>query len=207
MSFIVKINKTKLVILKFKVDCDQHGGLCTNMGIRGYPTLVFFYNGKEVETYMNHRTMELFTSFIENTIETIGGRKDTTPEPASDSLDYDVVDQQSEVYELTSKTFDKVLAKQGFLFVKFYAPWCSHCREIAGTWTELAQRLGNNKNVRVAKVDCTTNADLCASQHVNAYPTLLLYKNGLKINDYAGARDLDSMHSFIAGYLREHEDL
>jgi thioredoxin domain-containing protein 5 len=179
------------------------------MGIRGYPTLVFFHEGREVETYMNHRTLELLTSFVENTVETVrkGAKKEDISEQASDSMDYDVVDQPGEVYELTSKTFHKVLTKPGFLFVKFYAPWCSHCKDMADTWVDLARRLGHRKNVRIGNVDCMANSELCMNQHVSGYPTLLLYKNGLKINDYAGERDLGSMHSFVAGYLGEHDDL
>ena len=58
-------------------------------------------------------------------------------------------------------------------FIKFYAPWCGHCRKLAPTWEKLHTELKDDLNV--ASVDCTTMAgqDLCANFGVRGYPTLL----------------------------------
>ena len=37
-----------------------------------------------------------------------------------------------------SKTFDATI-KEGFTFVKFFAPWCGHCKRMAKDWTKLQQ--------------------------------------------------------------------
>jgi protein disulfide-isomerase-like protein len=178
---------------------------------------MFFSNGQHVETFMNHRTIELLSTFIENMVAAQSSPSENLPSPqtastpapppASDGMDYDLEDQPGEVYMISAKTFDKYLAKGGLVFVKFYAPWCSHCREMEPAWQELARRLSDYKNVRIGKVDCTNNVELCMNQHVQAYPTLVLFKNGFKVEDYLTARDVDSMHSFIARHIKEHEEL
>ena len=46
-------------------------------------------------------------------------------------------------------------------FVKFYAPWCGHCKKLAPAWAEFSDLAGDE--LTVAKVDCTTddNKTLC----------------------------------------------
>jgi len=40
----------------------------------------------------------------------------------------------------------------GLHFIKFYAPWCSHCRKLAPTWKALAEYHKDNVDITVAKV-------------------------------------------------------
>ena len=38
-------------------------------------------------------------------------------------------------------------------FIKYYAPWCGHCKALNSTWHELADKLQGIANV--VKIDCT----------------------------------------------------
>ena len=86
---------------------------------------------------------------------------------------------QGEVVTLTDDTFEHQTQASsgqttGAWFVKFYAPWCGHCRAMAGTWAELAAEV-EGTGVIVADVDATANP--ITTDRFNAlvkgFPTLL----------------------------------
>jgi thiol-disulfide isomerase/thioredoxin len=77
-------------------------------------------------------------------------------------------------------------------FVKFYAPWCSHCQEFAPTWEEFADEMGDMYGV--GAVNCTENLEFCAGLGVTGYPTLRFYYD--PAGDYvkfSGARTLKEL--------------
>ncbi len=78
----------------------------------------------------------------------------------------------SPVVSLNSDTFSDVVSKAGVVtFVKFFAPWCGHCKRMAPTWDELAQKYADVDDVVIAKVDCTShdnkNKELCNKEGVS----------------------------------------
>ena len=66
----------------------------------------------------------------------------------------------AEPVALTASSFEEtVINKEGAYmsdhgtFVKFYAPWCGHCKKLAPVWAEYSDAVG--EELTVAKVDCT----------------------------------------------------
>jgi thiol-disulfide isomerase/thioredoxin len=47
-------------------------------------------------------------------------------------------ENESDVLTLTSKNFDQALLNHSFLVVKFYAPWCVHCKNMAPAWEKVS---------------------------------------------------------------------
>mmetsp|Transcript_3950 Transcript_3950/g.4552 ORF Transcript_3950/g.4552 Transcript_3950/m.4552 type:complete len:129 (+) Transcript_3950:199-585(+) len=100
--------------------------------------------------------------------------------------------------ELDAGSFEDHINSPGDSFVKFYAPWCGHCKRLAPTWTELAGKFSGSSEVSVAKVDCTKHRDICSNHGVRGYPTLKYFKSGsMEGEKYQGARDVAAFESFI----------
>merc|ERR1719453_466636 len=90
--------------------------------------------------------------------------------------------------QLDDDSFAAAKADNANLFVKFYAPWCGHCKKLAPTWDQLAD--AGMDNVAVAKVDCTVSKTTCSAEGVRGYPTLKFFSNGGEGEKYQGGRDL-----------------
>ena len=63
--------------------------------------------------------------------------------------------EPSEVVILKDGTFDKiVMDSEKDVFVKFYAPWCGHCKTLAPIWESVAKNFANDKDVRSCSWHC-----------------------------------------------------
>jgi len=174
-----------------KVDCTKSQSLCQEHGIKGYPTLAYFRKGEKVEAYRGGRTMKDLSDFVASMSgeEKKAEAKEEVTEDAKDS-----------VAVLSADNFESTIAK-GVTFVKFYAPWCGHCKRLAPTWVQLADKYASTEGVTIAKVDCTSNdnknKELCNAQGVNGFPTLNIYKDGEKVDEFNGKRGLDDLAAFV----------
>jgi len=100
-----------------------------------------------------------------------------------------------DVWVLSDTDFSSRIADQDLVLVKFYAPWCGHCKKIAPEFEKAATVLKNNDPpIILAEVDCTAEGkDVCSQHGVSGYPTLKAYKRGEKAFDYEGPRDADGI--------------
>ncbi|XP_068618183.1 protein disulfide-isomerase TMX3 isoform X2 [Battus philenor] len=125
----------------------------------------------------------------------------------------------SRVLELSDK-FNEI-SNDGMWFVKFYAPWCAHCRRLEPIWAHVAQSLYNTP-IKVAKVDCTRFTAVATHFKVRAYPTIMFIKGSFQ-HEYNGEREKDDMvnyamrmaqpaiqkvtHADSIGYLKESHNI
>lgn len=99
------------------------------------------------------------------------------------------------IYE--DATFDSTVST-GTHFVKFYAPWCGHCRALEPTWEALAESI-EGEEISVAKVDCTREVSLGSRMYIRGYPTLILFADGGAAHKYEGARSPEALTEFARG--------
>ena len=75
----------------------------------------------------------------------------------------------SDVIDLTPETFDTIVKPEALMLVEFFAPWCGHCKALAPHYEEAATTL-KEKGIKVAKVNCVDEADLCQTNGISGYP-------------------------------------
>ena len=59
------------------------------------------------------------------------------------------------------------------VFLKFFAPWCGHCKKTAPDWDRMMEEYAGSATQLVADVDCTTEEKLLCDAHgVQGFLTL-----------------------------------
>ncbi|CAG8794712.1 18895_t:CDS:2, partial [Racocetra persica] len=91
--------------------------------------------------------------------------------------------------------FDSIVNSEKLILVEFFAPWCGHCKALAPEY-EIAATALKAENIKIAKVDCTVETELCTEHGVRGYPTLKVFKEG-KPAEYTGGRKADLIISFM----------
>ena len=158
-----------------------------------------------VETFSGNRELPLLKGFLLKHAPT----PPTPPSPSttpSESKSKTVIELDSEpephfptlnpsgkVTSLDPSTFYSTLA-QGPIFVKFFAPWCGHCKRLAPIWAQVAKALQNGR-VTIAEVNCDDHSALCKKYNVDGYPTLMYVGKEGK-TEYKGGRKFDQLVSF-----------
>jgi protein disulfide-isomerase A1 len=99
---------------------------------------------------------------------------------------------------LDESNFDEAITTYKYLLVKFYAPNCIHCKNLAPEYIKAAQTLRNNDpEVYLAKVDATKNKNLGNRFNIQGFPTLKLFMNGTPIEYDGGRKECDIVNWMV----------
>lgn len=172
---------TKDLVQFGTVDCTQHRELCSQLGIRTYPTTVL-YNGTKKNYFHGVPNEGGIKEFVQDMLSPL-------------------------VITLDGSSFARLMRKpvSEMWLVDYYAPWCGPCQRLAPEWRNLAKQMAQFDQVKIAQVDCEENSDLCSAQNVHSYPTIRMYpldSKGLNtVAMYNGHRDVISMKRWIMSFL------
>ncbi len=94
----------------------------------------------------------------------------------------------------TAESFQKLVTmSQEPWFIKFYAPWCGHCKAMAPNWVQLGKEMRGKLNI--GEVNCDVEARLCKDVHLRGFPTILFFRGGERV-EYEGLRGLGDFVSY-----------
>lgn len=103
--------------------------------------------------------------------------------------------------ELTPDNWDEVTAGKT-VFLKFFAPWCGHCKKLKPDWDKLMDKFADSATQLVGDVDCTAEGKpLCDANGVRGYPTLK-WGDPSALEDYKGGRDYKTLEKFATDNLK-----
>lgn len=104
----------------------------------------------------------------------------------------------SSVVDLTDKvSFEQAVSNLSMpILVKFYAPWCGHCKTLAPVFNDLAPIVADIATV--AEVNCDVARQLGERFSIRGYPTVKLFHDN-KMWDYRGPRTQAALADFVRG--------
>eukprot|EP01006_Ploeotia_vitrea_P034095 TRINITY_DN65703_c3_g4_i1.p1 TRINITY_DN65703_c3_g4~~TRINITY_DN65703_c3_g4_i1.p1 ORF type:complete len:497 (-),score=340.27 TRINITY_DN65703_c3_g4_i1:196-1686(-) len=108
-------------------------------------------------------------------------------------------EDESKVVVLDTSNFDDFVKDTDLALIEFYAPWCGHCKALAPEYDEAAEKIDGKNAGKLAKVDCTTQREICDRFEVRGFPTVKLFRNdeGWTPVDYDGARKADAIAKYM----------
>lgn len=119
-------------------------------------------------------------------------------------------DKFSGVIELTSKDFkfenDKVIVinkqfKDKCGLIKFYAPWCGHCKNMVETWSNLAIQFGHSFVIGAVNCEKKENYKIRSKLQIKYYPTIMRVKKDGSLSIYDMGTGKDQLMYYICSRI------
>ena len=88
-----------------------------------------------------------------------------------------------------------VLQTGSVVLVDYWAEWCGPCKMIAPILDEVASAYQGK--LQIAKMNVDENREIPAKHNVRGIPTLMLFKDGVKVATKVGAMSKAQLTAFI----------
>ncbi|PFG27655.1 thioredoxin [Corynebacterium renale] len=106
----------------------------------------------------------------------------------------------SNVIDVTESTFKStVIESDKPVVVDFWAAWCGPCKKLSPVIDEIASEMGDK--VTFAKVNVDQERSLGAMFQIMSIPAVLIFKDGKKVDEFAGNRPKSDIIDVINKHL------
>ncbi|MBO6262377.1 MAG: thioredoxin [Bacilli bacterium] len=87
----------------------------------------------------------------------------------------------------------KAAIAEGTVLVDFFATWCGPCKMLSPVLEEVSKEV----NATIIKVDVDEASTIAAQFGIQAVPTLILFKNGERVDTRMGYQNKNQLLAFI----------
>ena len=102
--------------------------------------------------------------------------------------------------QVTDSSFkQEVLDSKVPVLVDFWAPWCGPCRMVAPVVDEISEQYKGQ--IKVVKVNTDENPNVASQYGIRSIPTLMIFKEGQKVDMVVGAVPKTTLASTLEKYL------
>lgn len=111
--------------------------------------------------------------------------------------------EQGAVVKLVGYNFKEIVYdKTKDVFVKYHTPTCGHCKRVAPTWIEFAEKIkkGGNPNIVIAEIDTSLNE---YGFMIGSFPSFFLYKADGENTEVIYDEKERTVESFI-GFIKKN---
>eukprot|EP00831_Metopus_contortus_P021063 TRINITY_DN1937_c0_g3_i1.p1 TRINITY_DN1937_c0_g3~~TRINITY_DN1937_c0_g3_i1.p1 ORF type:complete len:296 (+),score=74.07 TRINITY_DN1937_c0_g3_i1:107-994(+) len=108
-----------------------------------------------------------------------------------------IANAEGNTLDLTDDTYEEALKSNPIIMIKFYAPWCGHCKAFKPEYDKAADMiLEQGKPYVLADLDAAAHKKAAEKNSIQGFPTVKLFLNGVAI-EYTGDRKAEAIISFI----------
>ncbi len=101
------------------------------------------------------------------------------------------------IIEAGDADFDTVVKADEWVLVDFWAPWCGPCRMVS----PILELIAGEREMTIAKVNVDNNPIVPGRYGVRGIPTLLLFKDGEKIDEVTGAMQKGGFDAWLDRHM------
>jgi thioredoxin len=99
----------------------------------------------------------------------------------------------SKLFNLDEENFKSEILENSVVMLDFWADWCGSCKILNPILEELSQEM----KAKIYKVNVDDNPKLVNKFEVKSIPTMIIFKNGEKVEQVVGYKSKDELKEII----------